>query len=330
MKLKTGIEFPDTAPSLDHDMSALLLGSCFAERIGERMKSAKMRVVQNPLGIQFNPYSLAKIVRKAIRHEQFSSDSMLQREDLYYHWDLPASQSKIELKEFLKTSNEALELISDSISNFDVLIVSFGTAWVYELMHNAQVVANCHKQEAHLFIKRMLSFEEIVQDWKGLLNEIQKLNPSCRIIFTISPVRHIKNGLVDDRRSKSLLNLAVHELKKAFSNQVSYFPAYEILIDELRDYRFYESDLIHPNELAVDIIWKYFVATFFRAGSKETMDFFEGLSKKIRHKSLWPDSKMHKKFILKVLDEIKLAKLKFPYVDLSPETKLLTYAKQDD
>jgi hypothetical protein len=260
---------------LDHSKKIFLSGSCFSENIGEKLQERKFDVLSNPAGILFNPASIANYLQGVIANEFNEEKFLLERDGLYYHWMYHSSihgNDKNEITEkiiFLK--KQAHEFLKEA----DLLIITFGSAFVYRHLQLNRTVANCHKQPQHHFEKRMLGVEQIVRNYSVLVQHLQLFNPNLRILFTVSPVKYLKDGIEENSRSKATLLLSAHELVTKFSN-CFYFPSYEIINDDLRDYRFYKEDLAHPNEQAVEYVWQKFSECFF---GKRTFDLNEKISR---------------------------------------------------
>ena len=203
------------------------------------------------------------------------------------------------------------------------MIVTFGTAWVYKLKSNGQIVANCHKLPEKMFEREMLSVQDITEDWKQVLRSLWEQNPELKLLFTVSPIRHWKDGAHGNQLSKATLLLAIEELQKEFPKQIFYFPAYEIMMDELRDYRFYADDMLHPSALAVEYIWQRFTESMLSDESKGILKEWGEIQKALNHKPFQPESEAYKQFISQTLLKIERLNEKFPYFDNTNETEIL-------
>jgi hypothetical protein len=251
MKFTTDFNIPDHHKPIDYDSSVLLLGSCFSQNIGDKFLYYGFDAAINPFGVIFNPHSLNVLMEKSL-NDSFEAGDVSESYSYLAHSDLNGTDSLQTLKN-LKTAGKELQHRVHSASH---IIITLGTAWVYELKETETVAANCHQQSQSLFDKRLLSAKEISAALENLESLILKENPQAQIIYTVSPVRHIKDGMVENTRSKARLHEAIQQRCEAKKNY--YFPAYEILMDELRDYRFYAKDMIHPNGTAVDYVWSRF------------------------------------------------------------------------
>ncbi len=294
--MKWSIDFPiPSYPSpISHQSKILSLGSCFAQTIGQKMIDAKFDCLVNPFGTIFNPQSLEILMEAALFTIQFEERLICERDGLFFHYyahsDITAS-SKTELIEKLNTKREETKTYLEQGTH---LIITLGTAWVYELKKFG-TVANCHKQAGSLFQKKLLTLEEMESKLWNLFDNFSRVYPNLKIILTVSPVRHIKDGVAENQLSKSQLRVLCANLERRFSS-VSYFPAYEIMMDELRDYRFYKSDLIHPTAEAEDYIWQKWQASHFSPETQTKVDEIRKVNLELAHRPLNPNSPAHLKF----------------------------------
>lgn len=244
---------PIRSSEIARDARITMLGSCFTDNIGSRLKADGFDVSVNPLGVLFNPFSIATVVERAQSGVPYSADDLIERDNVWHCLDFESRRQNADASVLLRTLNEDFEAFADRLSNTDVLIVTFGTAWIFEYGEDNRTAGNCHKLHPGMFRRRRLSVEEIVSRWKPLCD-------NRRVIFTVSPVRHLADGLHGNSLSKATLLLATEQLGE-------YFPSYEAVNDDLRDYRFYDADMKHPSSVAVDYIYSLFADTYF---SKET------------------------------------------------------------
>ncbi|KAA3645171.1 MAG: hypothetical protein DWP98_11690 [Bacteroidetes bacterium] len=303
MKLRTEIPSTKSDFDIDHFGPILLLGSCFAENIGKKMDANKFKTLINPLGISYNPVSLSQLI---LREEVFNVGEFGFSNELYFNYKLHSEFSAIELDTAIKNANTALYKQHDFLKTCKVVFISLGTAWVHELTSSRQLVNNCHKQEAALFHKRLLAIDEITI---ALSNAIKHINSKTRhqvqIVFTVSPIRHLKDGFHENQLSKSTLQMAVNEVCKAHEN-CTYFPSYEILIDDLRDYRFYEADMVHPNKLAIEYIWEKLAEVYFSEKTKKLNKLIQGFNASIAHRPFNLETTKHQDFIKNMIQHISL------------------------
>lgn len=280
---------------LNPEKPAVLLGSCFADNIAERMELSRWKA-RNPFGVLFNPLSIARAVTLAISTENPASavkKSIFEHEGIYHSWLFDSGKSARTAEAAEERAMEGIRVFREMIASAEALFITFGTSWCYFLacVENSSgregeyVVANCHKQPQRLFTRRKIGIEEITEVWSGVLESLHRANPDLKVIFTVSPVRHLKDGFVENSRSKATLILAVERLCSTFTF-CHYFPAYEIVNDDLRDYRFYASDLAHPSEMAVDYIWEIFQETYLDAEGCRKVREGEKAVRRERHRTI--------------------------------------------
>ncbi len=300
---RTEIEDLKIPLSIDHKDQLITLGSCFSDTIGQRLVSNKFRVQVNPFGTIFNPLSIFELLDFSIEPSVVIENAVLKRDGMFYNYKLPSSFRAKTEHDLLKNVSVQLEKTQEDLSKAKVIMLTFGTAWVYQLKDSQMLVANCHKQPQKRFNKYLLTVEEIVTGFMGVKEKLELINPDVQVLLTVSPVRHTRETLSLNNTSKSVLKLASHYLSEMADN-VHYFPSYEILQDDLRDYRFYEKDLIHPNEQAIDYIWDIFVKTFCVSNTKKTLREWQKVSRALSHRSFNPESDKHHKFLQKTLDKL--------------------------
>jgi hypothetical protein len=281
---------------INHSTQILSIGSCFSEAMGQRFADAKFSVSVNPFGILFNPLSIAKLFAV----EELVDEHIITLNDLFYHLDV---HSSIKDDTSIGLKNKLIEqkvLFDEQVNTADVVFVTLGTSFVYEFLLSQKVIANCHKLPAKQFTKRMLSVEEIVAPFTSLLFRY----PNKKFVFTVSPVRHTKEGLSNNMLSKSILRVACGELVKL--NNAHYFPSYEMMLDDLRDYRFYTNDLIHINKQGEDYIWEKLSETFFNQTTLNLMRQVEKVQRKISHRPFNSNTQSHLVFLEKTLKELTI------------------------
>lgn len=293
------------------------MGSCFAQTIGQKLVDHKFDCLVNPFGTIFNPYSLAKLLEAALFQNPFDQADILEREGLFFHYSSHSdivAESKDALMEKLLTQRN---LVQEYLTKGTHLIVTLGTAWVYESVDSHETVANCHKQPSAKFKKRLLTLEEMKDKLQRLFDSLSVAHPILKIILTVSPVRHIKDGIPENQLSKSLLRVLCHELEKC-NDSIAYFPSYEILIDELRDYRFYKNDLIHPSAEAEDYIWEKWKVSNFTNETQQKTSHVQKINQELAHRPLNPKSAAHRKFLSNLLQKLERLNGEF---DFSKEIK---------
>ncbi|MCE2743917.1 MAG: GSCFA domain-containing protein [Fluviicola sp.] len=265
---------------ITYDSKIMLLGSCFATNIGDKFQYFKFQATTNPFGIIFNPVSLAKLIERSAQKEYYTE------KDIFFHNDLWQTHC----------------------------IITLGTSWVYRNIETNEIVANCHKVPQKQFIKELLSPEIIVQSIESILFSISVINPNCKSIFTISPVRHLKDGFTENTLSKAHLIAALHNIISNNPSHTNYFPAYEIVMDELRDYRFYAEDLLHPNQTAIDYIWIQFFENYFSESEFGLMNEICEIQRGLKHRPFNPNSESHQKFLAELKTKMTTIEKKLPFV----------------
>lgn len=323
MDLLTLISIPAPPYRFSYDKRILLLGSCFAENIGVKLADNRFDVDINPFGTLYNPASIAAALRLLLDPQRFTAGDLFQHEGAYHSFAHHSRFSSTSEEECLSGINERLSASAARIRQTSNLIITWGTAYVYRLKSSRQVVANCHKLPEKMFDRSMLTVDEIVEEWKELLLSLWEECPEVKILFTVSPIRHWKDGAHGNQLSKATLLLAADRLQREFPERIAYFPAYEIMMDELRDYRFYAADMLHPSELAVDYIWQRFTECFLSAEAKEIMKEWAEIQMALQHRPFRPDSEAYKRFISQTLLKMERMSEKFPFFDIENEKKQL-------
>lgn len=254
--LTTPVHVEPLSVRLDMDSKLLSLGSCFADEVGRRLQAGGFSVELNPFGTLYNPASVASSLDRLMADRSLTADDLVQHDGLWHSWHHHGSFSRPSAEECLEACNTAIHRAHEALTRADVLIVTFGTAFVYE--HDGIVVANCHKLSPQCFVRRRMTVQEVVDLWQPLMECLAAFNPGMKVLYTVSPIRHLADGAHGNQLSKSTLLLATEQLIVLQATHAAYFPAYEIVLDELRDYRFYGPDMAHPTPLAVDVVWQRF------------------------------------------------------------------------
>lgn len=298
MPLMTPVVLPKQAPRIVPSTRFLLVGSCFATHIGGQLQRSGLQVEVNPFGVVYNPESIA-LALEAMLEERLPDGCFFEgRDNLWHSWLHASEFSAPDEATCRKRVGERFTEACGKLRQADVICFTFGTNRVYE--YAGRVVGNCHKEPASQFVERSLTIQEIVERWHTLLERIRTVNPTAEIIFTVSPYRYAKYGMVENQRAKATLLLAIEELTREME-RVHYFPAYEILLDELRDYRFYASDMLHPSEVAVNYIWQRFTSWAFTPEALKFAQEWERTERDLAHRPLNPESDAHKAFLEKVM-----------------------------
>ncbi|MCB9240362.1 MAG: GSCFA domain-containing protein [Flavobacteriales bacterium] len=288
ISLTTSVKTPANA-RIGQATPLLFLGSCFAERIGDHFYRAGFQTVVNPWGVIYNPASLLKNLRSAGDHSQDENFRLIQHQEVWHSMDHHSYLSSLSREETWSNIHRSNQLVQSLMPQKPVVVITLGTSMVYEM--NGEIVANCHKLPGSSFYKRRLSVAEVVSN----LKEIQSILTGCKVIFTVSPVRHIRDGLHENQLNKAVLLLAVDQIVQSGEDAL-YFPAYEIMMDELRDYRYYDSDLIHPSETATAIIFNRFLESMCSSEARDRMTQWNQLERSLNHRPFNPESQQHKSF----------------------------------
>jgi len=316
LKLQTEILLTPNDTQVDYQSKVLLLGSCFVENIGEKLNYFKFQNLQNPLGIIFNPVSIEKLVRRAIDNEHFTEVDIFLKDENWHCFEVHSLISASTKIDFLELLNNKLQQLREYLLTASHIIFTYGTAWVYRNTSSRAIVANCHKVSQNEFSKELLSVTAISAAIKKTVSLIIGVNSNAIIITTLSPVRHLKDGFVENNRSKAHLLSGLHEVVDAV-DRVNYFPAFEIVMDELREYRFYKQDMLHPNEIAIEIIWEKFKKVWIASKTESLQKQIDTIQKGLQHRPFNPKSLSYKKFQENLQKKIVTIKESFPEVDFS-------------
>ena len=280
------------------------IGSCFADTIGNHLNDNKFKVWNNQFGSVYNPISIHRLLLFGLKNESPPSESYLQNEEVHLNYNFHSSHSALSQKELENKIVTSIREANEFLKNTNRIIITYGTAFVYRLKSTNEIVANCHKVPSANFAKSLLTEGEIIESFKNLYSKLKSINPKYKIILTVSPVRHLKDTLELNAVSKSILRLSCHSIVNQFSD-VEYFPSYEILLDDLRDYRFYKTDRLHPTEEAIEYIWEKFVTAYFDEPSKRFINEWKEVRKDLQHKPFHPQSENHQKFLKSLLNRLE-------------------------
>ncbi|OIQ30811.1 MAG: GSCFA domain-containing protein [Bacteroidetes bacterium MedPE-SWsnd-G2] len=299
--------------TIDYNSKVLLLGSCFAEHIGGKFNYFKFDTVLNPFGILFHPKAIENLVTDAVNERVFGADDVFFVNEQWHSFDAHSKLSHSDKTVLIDTLNSNVKATKSNLENCSHVIITLGTAWVYRFIEDDRIVANCHKVPQKKFLKQLLSISEIRLALESIMALIHDLNPNAKFVFTVSPVRHLKDGVIENTRSKSHLLSAIHEVVDS-NLSASYFPSYEIVMDELRDYRFYAEDMVHPSNLAIDFIWKQFCDSWFGSDTFTIMKDVELIQKGLAHKPFNSESEAHLKFLNTLQEKMAALVLKLPKI----------------
>lgn len=312
MKLQTQVPLKKADVQIDYNSQLVVLGSCFANNIGDKLAYYKFRELQNPFGILFHPLAIENLLSRAIRQQQYQEEEVFYLNERWQCYDVHSDLSSNKKEELLASLNSGLLETKLWITRASHIFITLGTAWTYQLKESGKEVANCHKVPQTAFLKRLLSIDRIVQSLEDLVHQIRSVNTKATVVLTVSPVRHLKDGFEENQQSKAHLISAVHQIIK--TGHASYFPSYELMMDELRDYRFYATDLVHPNQLAIDYIWEKFKKTRVSETSYKTMDEVAAIQKGLQHRPYNPESEKHRAFLRSLEEKIVYLEEKYPFM----------------
>ncbi|WP_179351698.1 GSCFA domain-containing protein [Winogradskyella vidalii] len=314
MKLQTQIPLkPQQHNQIDYNSKLLLLGSCFSENIGEIFHYFKFQSTVNPFGILFQPLAIESLITNAINEKVYTESDLLFQNEQWHCFEAHSQLSSASKEDILQRLNQQIQFANQQITTASHIIITLGTSWVYREKATDTIVANCHKVPQKQFLKELLSVDTITESLKAIIALIKSVNPKVSCLFTVSPVRHTKDGFVENMQSKAHLISAIHNVVEP-RQQNYYFPSYEIVMDELRDYRFYAEDMIHPNQTAIYYIWERFQKVWMSEAAFEIMDRVETIQKGLQHKPFNSDSEAHQKFLKNLKSKIEKLQEKHPSI----------------
>ncbi len=319
MKFRTELIPQKISSPIAYDHQILALGSCFAENIGGRLAALKYRTDINPFGIQYNPATIAEGLLRIISAKQFEKSELFEFNNEWHSFAHHSDFSDANPENALEKMNNRLEITTNTIRETNFLMLTLGTAWVFILKENSTIVSNCHKLAAEKFIRKRLSVEDIFSLLKKPLEDLKSTNPDLQIIISISPIRHLKDGLNENQLSKATLLLAAEKLCAEFKNMY-YFPAYELLLDDLRDYRFYASDMTHPSAQAIDYIWEKFEESCLNYNESQLRKEIGQLVQAVNHRLFNPTSEKSRKFAAAQIKLIEAIKNKASHLNFNYES----------
>ena len=308
----TEVNIPNSSEKINYSDKIMTLGSCFAENIGKKMSDSFFRTDINPFGVLYNPVSVLQSLDLLMSEKQVEEKDLFQHQSLWHSFNHSSLFSDESVELTLVKINNRLNSSRQFFKSTQILLITFGTAWVFEDVESGKIVANCHKLPGNRFRRYRLDFQQIIDEYNPMLRLLKEQIPSLQLIFTVSPIRHWKDGAHENTVSKSTLHLSVDALEKRF-DFVHYFPAYEIMMDELRDYRFYDSDMLHPSAVAVNYIWQRFSDTYFSAETQKLNKELEQIRNDLNHRPLHSKSAEYQLFIQNI--EKRKAKIKALYPD---------------
>jgi len=313
MKLLTQIPLSKAKSTIDYSSQLLLLGSCFSENIGAKFEYYKFRELQNPFGILFHPLAIEKLIQKAVQQDIYGENDVFDSNEQWHCFDAHSELSNSSKEKLISDLNFAVEHTLVQLKKASHVIITFGTAWVYRYSSSKQLVANCHKMPQSNFTKELLGVEDVKESLMRTIALVRSVNPTVQFIFTVSPVRHLKDGFVQNQLSKAHLISAIHQVVN--TDRICYFPSYELMMDELRDYRFYAKDMLHPNEMAIDYIWEKFWEVWIDDNVGYDMTKIDEIQRGLKHRAFNPDGMAHQKFLTSLQGKIADIKQTYPFMD---------------
>ena len=317
MNFTTKISIPKNDNPIDYNAEIVSLGSCFAENMANKFDYFKFKNSCNPFGILFHPLAIEKLIDFAVSEKQFSEEDVFFHNERWHCFDAHSDLSNSSQSTLIANLNTIVIATKLQLQAASHIIITYGTSWVYRNLESNAIVANCHKVPQAAFSKEILSIEAIEKSMQNTSDLIRQINPNVNFIFTVSPVRHLKDGFVENQLSKAHLISAIYQiLESEICNLKSaiYFPSYEIMMDELRDYRFYAEDMIHPSEVAIDYIWQRFSETSISEESHSIMKEIETIQKGLAHRPFNSNSESHQQFLSKLHDKIVKLQKQFPQI----------------
>ena len=314
MKLQTKIPLKNQPHNqIDYNSKLLLFGSCFVENIGEKLNYFKFPTLQNPFGILFHPLAIENLITNAINEKVYTEEDVFFQNEQWHCFESHSKLSNPNKETLLKTLNKQIQLTANQLNNSSHIIITLGTTWVYRHIETDTIVSNCHKVPQKKFLKELLSVDEVSESLQSLVELIRSVNKTASIIFTVSPVRHLKDGFIENTQSKAHLISAIHQIVEP-RNSLYYFPSYELMMDELRDYRFYAEDMIHPNQTAINYIWEKFKEAWITLEAYKTIEEVDAIQKGLQHKPFNPDSETHQLFLQKLSERKEKLQSGFPHI----------------
>jgi hypothetical protein len=330
MDFMVNIDIKKLPVQITYKDKILLIGSCFTEHIGNSLEELKFSVLQNPNGILFDPHSVSRSLVSYVQNRQYREEDFFQLNEIWHSWQHHSRYSHTNLQEAVRIVNQSQRKAHEFLKDADWIIITLGSSFSYRLtpqppLHpdsyrerGGEPVANCHRAPAQWFKKHLMTINEIVSILDDCFGELFQFNSKLNIIFTVSPVRHIRDGVVDNNRSKARLIESVHHLVNKF-DKLYYFPAYELVIDVLRDYRFYDVDLVHPNYMATEFVLEKFAEACIDEDTQKLMQEVKSVVIARKHKAFQPETNAHQQFLESYFEKAKILQSKYPFLNLQEE-----------
>ncbi len=316
---RTEIDIPLSEHKISLSTPLISLGSCFADIIGGKLKSNKFNILSNPFGVIYNPISVFSLLETSVRKEDLPPSTYLENQEIHYNYCFHSDISALTRTDLERKASFAFHQVHQQLLKAKWIIITLGTAFVFRRKDNHEIVANCHKIPDSFFSREMLEPEEILNRFEKTYQMLSESNPGLRFIFTVSPVRHLRDTLPQNAVSKSILRYVCDKLVKTYDN-VDYFPSFELLLDDLRDYRFYASDMVHPNDVSENYIWEKFTTRYLDDNANSFLKDWDKLSRAVYHRPFYPESSAHQTFLVKTLKKLKQLN---EQIDVSEEIKVV-------
>ena len=314
MKLQTQIPLnKETRNPINYNSKLLLLGSCFSENIGNKLVYFKFQASQNPFGILFHPKAIETFITNTVNEKVFSEKDIIFQNECWHCFEAHSSISSTNNNELLNNLNTVISSTNKILKEATHIIITLGTSWVYRYVETDTIVANCHKIPQKKFLKELMSIDQVSESLEAIVVLLKSINTAINVVFTVSPVRHLKDGFIENTQSKAHLIAGIHQILN--EKNVSYFPSYEIMMDELRDYRFYAEDMIHPNTTAIKCIWEKFVFAWFSEETAATMKEVDTIQRGILHRPFNEKSHEHQSFLEKLEIMKNQVEQQFPFIN---------------
>ncbi len=321
MQFRTQIDVPRSAYAISYAQRGISFGSCFSETIGNRLAEYKFPILVNPFGTIYNPYSIKTNVELLLGKRSLQENDVFSLNDIWQSFLLHTSFSSVQKESVFQSVQSQLDLYKNKFVSVDYVLITLGTAWVYQYKDTGEIVCNCHKVPANKFVRRRLSVEECVSVLEETVALLREQHPDLHVIFTVSPIRHWKDGAHQNQISKSTLLLAIDELQNRCDG-IDYFPAYELLLDDLRDYRFYADDMLHPSAQAVEYIWEQFQNTYLSQETGTLLKKVQAIKQAVAHRPFNPESREYRLFVEKTINDCDELSANFA-IDLQEEVQKL-------
>lgn len=318
MKLQTQIGLTPAKNPIDYQSNAILLGSCFATHMGRKLEYYKFNSFQNPFGILFHPGAIENLITRSVLDEPYDGTALFHQNERWHCFDAHSDLSQPSREVLLQQLNAQLTQTKKYLEQASHIFITLGTAWGYRFKATQALVANCHKVPQNEFNKELASPESVLASLEKMVGLVRSVNKKASIIFNVSPVRHLKDGFAENQLSKAHLITAIHScIYRSQDQHLVYFPSYELMMDELRDYRFYASDMVHPNELAINYIWEKFKGVWISKNSHGTMERVEHIQKGLAHKPFSAESQQHKQFVNSLKENIRELQKEYPHMSFT-------------